>query len=109
MEAAGIAQSVLSACILGVMAFYGKRIVSSVRLLKTDLTALKDSNRNQLKASIVRTCNEALSQGWIYATELETLMKRFESYQALGGNSYVEALIEHVLQLEVRGDVPAHD
>ncbi len=106
ISAAAIIQSVLSACILGLMGFYGGHIVETVRHVHDDMDALKESQRNQLKTSIVKTCNEALAQGWIYATELETLLKRFETYCRLGGNSYVAALIEAVKKLPIRGELP---
>ncbi len=102
---AAIVQSVLSACILGLMGYVAKRVAG----VRSDMGAIRDSQRNQLKASIVRSANEALAQGWIYATELETLTRRFESYSALGGNSYVATLMRHVNDLELRGELPAHE
>ena len=108
INAAAIVQSVLSACILGVMGYYGKHIAESIHALKADLGTLKDSQRQQLKASIVRSFNEAESHGSVItATELETMHRRFESYKQLDGNSYIEALVRKAdAEFHVAGELP---
>jgi hypothetical protein len=108
INTASIVQSVLSACILGVMGYYGKHIAESIHALKADLGTLKNSQRQQLKASIVRSYNEAESHGGVItATELETMHRRYESYTQLNGNSYVEALMRKAdAEFHVAGELP---
>ena len=104
-----IAQSVLSACTLALITAGATWAKKRFDDFQADFGALKESQRNQLKASIVKTCNEAFDQGFILATELETLNRRADSYWQLDGNSYVRTLIDHVNNLPVRGNVPPHD
>ncbi len=98
--------SVISGATLAVlMAFAGycKRAFSDQR---SEFEALKESQRNQIKASIVRTYDEARKQGWISAAELDTMNRRAESYWQLGGNSYIKAVMAHANAMEVRGTLP---
>lgn len=98
--------SVISGATLAVlMAFAGycKRAFSDQH---REFEALKESQRNQIKASIVRTYDEARKQGWISAAELDTMNRRAESYWQLGGNSYIKAVMAHANAMEVRGTLP---
>ena len=72
-----------------------------------EFAALKESQRNQLKASIVRSYDEARERGYVTAAELDTMNRRAESYWQLGGNSYVKAIMAHANAMEVRGTLPA--
>ena len=41
-----------------------------------------------LRHSIIRSCEDYLSKGWIYSYELESTLDLYEVYKSLGGNSY---------------------
>ncbi len=73
---------------------------------RLEFDALKESQRNQLKASIVRSYDEARRQGFVTAAELDTMHRRAESYWQLGGNSYIETIMRHADSMEVRGELP---
>lgn len=111
-----LANGVASWAVLGALglltAYIGRLMKKANHDLTTmcsDIEKLKTSQRTQLKSSIIRTCNEALERGWIYATELETLNRRSEEYRALGGNTYVDAMVARVnATCEIRGTIPEH-
>ena len=56
----------------------------------------------------MRTYSEAQERGYITAIELDTLNRQAESYWALGGNSYIKALVHHANNdMEIHGTLPA--
>lgn len=75
----------------------------------TQWGAMKTSQRQQLKMSIVRAYEEAVAQGFIRATVLETMLRQFEAYAELDGNSYVATIVEHAKQLPIQGELPPYD
>lgn len=115
-----LANQIVSWAVLGLLAaltgYIGRTVKHSmarasadINGMRSDIDKLKTSQRTQLKASIVRTCNEALERGWIYATELETLNRRSEEYADLGGNTYVDVIVGRVnRECAIRGEVPEH-
>ncbi len=109
MEIYPILSSALSSLAVAAIAWLARRMSAEMGGLKADFEAIKESQRNQLKASIVRSFNEACERGFIYATELETLNRRYDSYKELEGNSYVRAIVERANNsMEIRGEIPAH-
>ena len=55
-----------------------------------------------LRHSIIRSCEDYLSKGWIYSYELESTLDLYEVYKSLGGNSYCTAMIEKIKELEIK-------
>ena len=93
----------LTLAVVSALAGYCKRSFAAQR---KEFDALKESQRNQLKASIVRSYDEARERGYVTAAELDTMHRRAESYWALGGNSYIHAVMQHADTMEVRGELP---
>lgn len=98
--------SVLSGATLAVLTALAAYMSRGFKAFRSEFDALKESQRNQLKASIVRSYDEARERGFITAAELDTLNRRAESYWKLDGNSYVKAIVTHANQMEVRGTLP---
>lgn len=104
-----VLSSALSSAAVAAIAWLARRMSREMGGLKADFEAVKQAQRNQLKASIVRSFNEASERGFIYATELETMNRRFDSYEELDGNSYVRAIVARANEgMEIRGEIPAH-
>ena len=99
--------SIISGLTLAVVTALAGYCKQSFAAQRREFAALKESQRNQLKASIVRTYDEARERGYITACELDTLNRRAESYWQLGGNSYVKAIMAHANSMDVRGTLPA--
>ncbi len=93
----------LTLAVVSGLASYCKRSFAAQR---KEFDALKESQRNQLKASIVRSYDEARERGYVTAAELDTMHRSAESYWALGGNSYIHAIMSHADTMEVRGELP---
>ena len=73
--------------------------------LKNDFEELKKSQRQQIKAQIVSTYEKSVKQGYITPMELDTTLRLFESYQSLGGNTYVATLIERMkTEMPIEGE-----
>jgi bisphosphoglycerate-dependent phosphoglycerate mutase len=98
--------SVISGLTLAVVTALAGYCKQSFAAQRREFEALKESQRNQLKASIVRSYDEARRQGFITAAELDTMHRRAESYWQLGGNSYIHAIMSHADTMEVRGELP---
>lgn len=79
------------------------------REMRSEWCAMRTSQRQQLKMSIVRAYEEAAAQGYVKATVLETILRQFEAYQDLDGNSYVATIVEHAKALPIRGELPPHE
>lgn len=98
--------SVISGLTLAVVTGLAAYVRKGFSQQRSEFDALKESQRNQLKASIVRTYDEARKQGYITAAELDTMHRRAESYWQLGGNSYIHAIMSHADTMDVRGELP---
>lgn len=81
--------SILSAITLGVLGYALKRLKKFLEEHKL----LMDTERNDIKAQIVAIYEQAKGRGYITHMEIETLNRLYDSYIALGGNSYIEALM----------------
>lgn len=88
--------TIISAVTLGIVGFVAKRVIEFMRVFKSQHEVLLESQRNQLKASIVGTYEECVERGHITPMELETVNREFDSYKALGGNHYVHSLIRRL-------------
>ena len=98
--------SVISGLTLAVVTGLAAYVHKGFQRQHSEFDALKESQRNQLKASIVRSYDEARKQGFVTAAELDTMHRRAESYWQLGGNSYIHAIMAHADTMDVRGELP---
>lgn len=75
-----------------------------------EFSELKESQRNQIKAQIVSTYNNAVARGFITHMELETANRLADSYFALGGNNYIHAVMSKLnKEIPVSGEqIPSH-
>lgn len=81
--------SILSAITLGLLGYCAKRLKQFLQEHKL----LMETERNDIKAQIVAIYEQAKTRGYITPMEIETLNRLYDSYVALGGNSYIEALM----------------
>lgn len=99
--------SVISGITLAIVMALARYVHQVMHEMRSEWAALRESQRNQLKASIVRSYEEAQKQGFITPMELETMNRRADSYFALGGNNYIHALLENANhKLSIRGELP---
>lgn len=92
--------TIVSTVSIGLMSWVAKKVCDFM----ADLSVLKESQRNQLKAAIVAKYEEVTIRGWITPMSLDTVNKMADSYFALGGNHYIHALVSHMNEdMEVRG------
>lgn len=94
-----MASAVLSAGAVGIAGF----LVKQIRELAAMLTTLKESQRNQLKNTIVHVYEQSYERGYITPMDLETLNRNADSYYALGGNNYVHVIVGKANELPVHG------
>lgn len=98
--------AVISGATLAVAGWTARRVASFVRGFSAEHAALMESQRNQLKGSIVDRWERAAERGYVTAAELESANRMYDSYRALGGNHYVRALMEKMNSMEARGELP---
>lgn len=78
---------------------------SEVESWREEHAVLLESQRNQLKASIVRDFEAAEERGFITPMELDVLNRQADSYFALDGNHYIHAVVRRANEeLEIRGE-----
>lgn len=102
----GLLQGITLALITAV----GGGLLKAFKALQGDFQTLKDSQRQQIKAQIVTTYERAVQVGSISPMELDTICRLFEAYKALGGNTYIEALVERLKdEMPIHGErIPEH-
>lgn len=101
--------TVISGITLAAVTAFAAFASNQFKNINAEYTALVSSQRNQLKASIVRSYEEAVTCGYITAMELETLNRRADSYAALHGDTYIETIRAHAnTGLEIRGSIPPY-
>lgn len=101
--------TVISGMTLAAVTAFASYAVKQFRRLGDEYDALVSSQRNQLKASIVRSYEEAERQGYITMMELDTLNRRADSYARLHGNTYIEAVRAHANSMPTRGELPPYN
>ena len=100
--------TIMSGITLAAVTVFASFAARQFKRINLEYDALVCSQRNQLKASIVRSYEEAESKGFITAMELETLNRRADSYAVLHGNTYIEAIRAHANNMEIRGSIPPY-
>lgn len=97
--------AIISTVTLGVVGFVSKKVMDFLREFKAQHAALMESQRNQLKASIVATYERVVARGWITPMELESVNREFDSYKKLGGNHYIHSLVRRMNEeIPVKGE-----
>lgn len=88
--------AIISTVTLGVVGFVSKKVMDFLREFKQQHATLMESQRNQLKTSIVSTYTECRTLNRIAPMELECVNRDFDSYKKLGGNHYVHSLVKRM-------------
>ena len=97
--------AIISTVTLGVVGFVSKKVMDFLRVFKAQHATLMESQRNQLKASIVATYERVVARGWITPMELESVNREFDSYKKLGGNHYIHSLVRRINEeIPVKGE-----
>lgn len=89
-----IGSNALSALISAIVTFIGQRSQKKDKTTAGMRILLYDRIKHLAKSYIVR--------GWITTEELEDLMQMHKVYHDLGGNGYLDKLMEQVHRLPVR-------
>lgn len=98
--------SIVSGITLAVVAGLARFVCAQLRGFREEHDVLLESQRNQLKASIVGVYERAQVRGHIMAMELDVLNRMADSYFALGGNHYIHAVVKQANAMEIRGELP---
>ena len=86
----------LSAIGLAIVTFVAKKVLDFMRDFKAQHEALCESQRNQLKESIVAAYEKAMATNEITHMELDCFNRNFDSYKALGGNHYIHTIVKQL-------------
>ena len=73
--------------------------------------ALVDSQRTQIKNTLVHIYETAKEKGYILATELEVANRLADCYYRLGGNSYIHIIMKHLnadIEIKIVGEIPEY-
>lgn len=62
------------------------------------------ADKYMLKNSITRACLAAIDSRCVHSYELQSICDMFNVYKSLGGNSYVETLVERTKKLDITKD-----
>lgn len=84
---------------------FGERLDS----LEESMDILLESDKSRIRGEIVREYRYFVRQGYIDAFTLDYLHHQFESYRKLGGNSYIEQVMDELDNLPLGKIVPPKD
>jgi hypothetical protein len=73
-----------------------------INKIEGQLNLLSSSSRNDIKAWIVATHHSCIEEGCIDDFTKDLVEKRYQDYVNLGGNSYVESLVEEIRKLPLK-------
>lgn len=79
-----------------------KQIFSELKGLKGAIQRLTDSDRDDIRLCITEKFHICTERNWVDDYTLSCLEKRFSCYQAEGGNSFVEGMMEALRALPRR-------
>lgn len=57
--------------------------------------------------SLLRSCEDFIGRGFATMNEKETISSQYESYHELGGDSFVTDLVNQVIDLPLKKQIPA--
>lgn len=91
---------VITCIVTALFGFLSGKLTETRRRMK-----IRDkADKYMLKNSITRACLAALDTGRVHSYELESICDMFNVYRSLGGNSYVETLVEKTKKLDIKQD-----
>lgn len=110
MDYSQIISGVLQGLTLAAVTAIGGALARFAKKWTSDYETLKDSQRQDQKAAIVEVYQRAVQRGHITPLELDATLRRFDAYKALGGNTYVETLVERLKnEMPIEGEgIPEH-
>ena len=68
-------------------------------MFEKDLNMLIESDKNDIKQSIVRDYHTFTKKGWIDDFSLDTILLRYTDYKKEGGNTYIDTLVSELQKL----------
>ena len=74
-------------------------IADSIEEIDDRISLLSKNDQHTIKQIIVKDYHYFTKKGWIDEFSLDSLLLLFEDYKRLGGNSYVESLMEEIKRL----------
>lgn len=66
-----------------------------------ELGLIKEGNKCQLRADILRIYYNSMERKYIRQYELENFITLYNAYKALGGNSFIDKIYKEVMELKV--------
>lgn len=99
-----LSSGVLSAMISGAFTIVGKSIDrkhSKTDAINSKVDLLAQAQKEICRDRIRHIGKEKIEQGYIEADELEDLIAMHNTYHALGGNGFCDALMNRVKQLDI--------
>ena len=91
--------TVISGLTLAVMTGLAGYLGRQLHDIRKEYSAVISAQRSQLKASIVRSYEEAEARGF---------NKRADNYALLHGDTYIETIRAHANTMDIRGSIPEH-
>jgi hypothetical protein len=102
MELAGIAGAIMA--VVGLGAWLKKVADSTIKPIR-EMSAKLDKHNNALRSvlknSITRTHREFTADGKIGRYTLQSALEMHEQYKALGGNSFVDEIVDELKKLPI--------
>ena len=79
-------------------------VVKTLHKIANPLREIKSASLSSLRYSIVRAHREYKQNGKISSMALECVCDMYEQYKALGGNGFIETLLNELLHMPIDSD-----
>jgi len=104
-----IIPSIIQSLTLAAITAVGGAVLKIYNKASKEFLLLKDAERQDIKAEIVKTYEAAKQRGYITPLELDVTCGRYEKYKALDGNTYIDTLMERLKDFPIDGEqIPEH-
>lgn len=80
---------------------YGHKLKKVMAIQKKQIDKIADGTRCQLRSEMLRIYYRHREERKIRQYEFENFVKLYESYKALGGNSFIDKIYEEIKEWEI--------
>ena len=88
------------ATILGLIGFIWK-IIRDQRTIRKEQEKISEGQKCQLRTDMMRTYYKNRDARQLRQYEAENFVKMYQAYKAMGGNSFIDEIYNHVTQWDV--------
>lgn len=100
----GVASGVLQSLLILLISIISGRLWAKFRSVSSESTYLRDGIKALLRDNILIMHTTVTERGYVTVRELESLDYMYKSYHSLGGNGFVDELVNDIHRKDIRSN-----